>query len=183
MDGEEPLTRLPRLGENGRRSHGLLAVPLRLRRKPAEQRVSVPPEGAKAGDIAIVIIYRARLRRRPFRDRRIGYRGRKCLAHARHLAVSNGADRRGTRPLPLGGGGLRFLASAASLEAKGEGVTLALSATVVPVLRWTPSPRFSKFATLTKRNGPPPPRGRERWRFPRFTSPVIPSAACRSRVS
>ena len=67
-------------------------------------------------------------------------------------------------PLPLGGGGLRLLASVASLEAKGEGVTLAASALRLGVLSAavTPSPRFSKLAALVKRNGPPPPRGRGR---------------------
>ena len=57
--------------------------------------------------------------------------------------------KRGNAPSPLGGGGLRLLASVASLEAKGEGVTLASFATVVLTPRVTPLPRFSKFATLT----------------------------------
>src|SRR5690349_20445135 len=71
-----------------------------------------------------------------------------------------------TRPaLPLGGtlggGGLLPLPSQGAqrprrLGQKGEGVTL--SAKTPPV---TPSPCLSKFAALTKRNSPPPPRGHQ----------------------
>src|SRR5207247_7741167 len=50
------------------------------------------------------------------------------------------------------------LSELASLEAKGEGVTLAAAfGTGVLPARVTPSPRFSNLATLAKRNGPPPP--------------------------
>src|SRR5258708_22521709 len=72
-------------------------------------------------------------------------------------------------PLPVGGGGLSALAPEGAkrlrrLGRKGEGVPLARSATVFGALRAavTPSPGFSKLATLAKRSRPPPPGGRGR---------------------
>ena len=81
------------------------------------------------------------------------------------------------RPLPPGGGGLRLLASEASLEAKGEGDTLAAGTarrgSHAPGV--SPSPfrprRFGGFAACdAKGESPPPPGGRGRF-------PALGSAA------
>ena len=55
------------------------------------------------------------------------------------------------------------------LGRKGEGVTATARAPnpIMLMARVTPSPRFSNLATLAKRNGPPPPRGRGRPRVER----------------
>src|SRR5215510_6593796 len=89
--------------------------------------------------------------------------------------------RDGSLPLggTLGGGGLSPLASQGAqrprrLGRKGEGVTLGVLAA-----RVTPSPSFSKLATLVKRKSPPPPRGRVASRFvvASLTPRLTPSAA------
>ena len=64
------------------------------------------------------------------------------------------------RPLHPGGGGRFSLASKASLGKPGEGDTLAPAAPLPATV--SPSTRFSKFALLIKRSGPPPPGGRGR---------------------
>src|SRR5438128_404435 len=70
--------------------------------------------------------------------------------------------RRKRRPPPPWWGRAVPLSELASLEKRGEGVTLAACSPPVVVLsaRVTPSPSFSKLATLAKRKSPPPPRGR-----------------------
>ena len=71
------------------------------------------------------------------------------------------AANEGRQPPPPSWGRASALGELASLEAEGEGVTpaaMALEPSAISA-RVTPSPRFSKFAALTKRNGPPPTKG------------------------
>src|SRR5207244_2958200 len=61
-----------------------------------------------------------------------------------------------TRPPPPWWGRASPLSELASLEAKGEGDTLSANTPIRcrETAAVTPSPRFSKLATLAKRNGP-----------------------------
>src|SRR4051794_7042421 len=79
------------------------------------------------------------------------------LRPSEHRSVTSARreDLETRRPLPLGGGGPFLLTSAASLEKRGEGVTLNVNTPAANSARVTPSPDFSKLASSLRKTALP----------------------------